>query len=124
MSFDLGVWDSDIGIRKDQPADIYLRLCEGKVAPNGQSPSVNAFYAELTRKWPEIDSVPDKKIDDVDFCPWSSAIDHSGMHVIMCCTWSKANEVAGFVEQLAAKHGLVFFNPQTNEVKLPQHPKS
>jgi hypothetical protein len=98
-------------------AETYAQLCEGKLSPTGQSPRIESFYRELVQRWPEIDTVPDDKIDDHDFCPWSCALDHSGMHVIASCVWSKADAVTEFFEELAGKHGLVFYDPQADRVK-------
>lgn len=97
MSFDLGVWDKTLGIT----SDIYVRLCEGQLVPLGDSQLINAFYEDLTKRWPEIDSIPEEKIDDSDFCPWSCGLDRSGMHVIMARVWPKANNVSAYVEELA-----------------------
>ena len=119
MSFDLGVWHSDGSVTDEEAGDLYTKLCEEKVVMTGESGAVEAFYHELTSHWPEIDTVPEEKIDDLDNCPWSCALDRSGMHVIMACVWPKANEVAAFVYQLAMKHGLVLYNPQESTVYLP-----
>jgi hypothetical protein len=115
MSCDYGVWDTSLGA----DPKTYGKLCEGKLTPGGQSPAVDAFYRELTGRWPEIDAIPGDKIDDLEVCPWSIAMDRSGMHVIMCCVWSKADEVGEFVESLAMKNGLVFYDPQSDRVKPP-----
>ena len=74
MSFDLGVWHSDVPLTDDEAAEIYTKLCESKLALSGENKAVEAFYNELTSRWPEIDTVPDK-IDDTDYCPWSCALD-------------------------------------------------
>jgi hypothetical protein len=119
MSFDLGVWYSEKALTSKQAGEIYVKLCEGTLQLEGERQQVAAFYDELTKKWPEIDTVPDEKIDDHDYCPWSCAIDHSGMHVITSCVWSKGQDVGEFVEQLAARHGLLLYDPQEDAVKLP-----
>jgi hypothetical protein len=120
MSFDLGVWYSDRTLTAKEAGEIYVKLCK-RISPfRGDSAAVLSFYNELIQKWPEIDTVPDEKIDDHDYCPWSCAIDRSGMHVILSCVWSKAGDVAKFVEQLAGKHGLLLYNPQENVAKLPR----
>lgn len=119
MSFDLGIWYSQEALTPKQAGEVYVKLCEGTVALEGQNSQIAAFYNELTEKWPEIDTVPDEKIDDHDYCPWSCAIDRSGMHVLLSCVWSKAQDVAVFVEELAARHELLLYNPQQNTVKLP-----
>ena len=115
MSCDYAVWDTSIGADPKR----YAELCEQQLKPTGESPAVNAFYSELTGRWPEIDDVPGDKIDDHDFCPWSIAMDRSGMHVVMCCIWPKADEVGKFVERLAEKHGLVFYDPQSDRINAP-----
>ena len=119
MSFDLGVWYSDKALTAEQARQLYVKLCEGTPALEGESPAVAAFYDELTKKWPEIDSIPEEKIDDHDYCPWSCAIDRSGMHVITSCVRSKAQDVGEFVQRLAAKHGLLLYDPQEDVVILP-----
>lgn len=119
MSFDLGVWYSEKALTPKQAGEIYLKLCDGKSDFKGENLRVVAFYDELVKKWPEIDFVPDDKIDDHDYCPWSCAIDRSGMHVLVSCVWSKAQDVAIFVEQLAVRHELLLYNPKKNLVKLP-----
>ena len=119
MSFDLGIWYSEKASTPKQAGEVYAKLCEGTGQLEGESPQIAAFYDELTKKWPEIDTVPDEKIDDHDYCPWSCAIARSGMHVILSCVWSKARDVGEFVQKLAAKHGLLLYDPQENLVRLP-----
>jgi hypothetical protein len=121
MSFDLAVWYSDVASTSEQAGEIYANLCDGKRMASGGSASVNAFYDELIAKWQEIDSVPKEFIDDLDRCPWSCALDHSPTHVVMSCVWSRAPMVVVFVAELAAKHGLVLFDPQGGTVILPPH---
>ncbi len=93
---------------------------------DGNSPAVGAFYQELIEKWPEIDTIPEDRLGDFDFCPWSCALNHSGMAVVISCVWSMANEVAEHVESLAQKHRLLLFDPQADRVVLPDYlrPKS
>jgi len=74
----------------------------------------------LTAKHPEIDTVPDDRIDDHDYCPWSCALDRSPGHVIMACVWSKAEYVDGFVRAMARKHGLAVFDPQAGTISYPE----
>ena len=119
MSFDLGVWSSESTVAEHRATQIYESLCRGErpteLYPN---PAIATFYQELTAKWPEIDSVPEE-IDDTDICPWSCALSHSDTHVVMSCVWSKAEEVYQFVQDLAQKYCLVFYDPQSDEVYLP-----
>lgn len=124
MSCDYGVWYSDTPLTQDQAAKIYFALCEQWPFLQGESQAVRAFYDELTKRWPELDTVPDEKIGDKDYCPWSCAISHSGMAVVTACVWSMASKVGSFVEELAKKHKLVFFDPQSERVVLPEQLKA
>jgi len=121
MSFDLAVWHTEQPLTYEQASDIYLRLCEEWPYLGGGNAAVQSFYEELIQHWPEIDSIPEEKVGDFDVSPWSCALDHSGMAVIMACVWPQASEVAEYVTALARKHGLLLFDPQARRVILPEH---
>jgi hypothetical protein len=119
MSFDLGVWFPHQRLSHAQAGDLYVRLCEGEPHELLPHESIDAFYEELTAKHPEIDSIPEDRIDDHDYCPWSCALDRSDAHVIMSCVWSKAEYVGMLVSQLAKKHGLAVYDPQSARITYP-----
>lgn len=119
MSYDLGVWYPYQRLSDAQAGDLYVGLCEGTVEHPRAHPSVDAFYDELTAKHPEIDTVPDDRIDDHDYSPWSCELDRSPGHIIMTCVWSKAEYVDGLVRALARKHGLAVFDPQSGRISYP-----
>lgn len=98
---------------------MYVRLCDGDTSGVVQHPAIDAFYAELTAMHPEIDTIPEERIDDHDYCPWSCKLDYSPSHVIMSCVWSKATYVHQLVQGLALKHGLALYDPQSEEVVYP-----
>ncbi len=56
----------------------------------------------------------------MNYCPWPCALSHSGMAVVIACVWSMAEDVETFVKDLAKKHRLVFFDPQSDTVSLPE----
>ena len=121
MSCDYGVWHSDKPLTNDEATKIYIALCDLWPFLEGEKPSVRTFYDELTKRWPELDTVPDEKVDDKEYCPWSCAISHSGMAVVTACVWPMADKVGQFIQQLAAKHRLVFYDPQSERLVLPEH---
>jgi hypothetical protein len=123
MSFDLGVWHSDVPLSDKEAAEIYVHLCQDWPYLKGESHSIVSFYDELTRRWPEIDTVPDEEIDNLEYCPWSCALSHSDIAVVTSCVWSMADEVEAFVRELAQRHRLVLFSPQSGSVYLPEHLK-
>ena len=112
MTFDGGIWYSEISISSGEASHIYAALCRGEIPSRGviPSPAVNAFYEELTGEWPEIESI--------------CKLNHSDAYVVLSCEWSKAKEVHLLLRYLAAKHGLIFFDPQSEEVYLPDHLQS
>ena len=119
MSCDLAVWYPQKRIRNEEATELYLRLCDGDTSGVAPHPAIDAFYADLTAKHPEIDRIPEEKIDDHDYCPWSCKLDHSPSYVIMCCVWSKASYVHELVQGLARKHGLALYDPQSERVTYP-----
>lgn len=119
MSFDLGVWYPHERFSNEEAGDVYVRLCESDTNGVVPHPAVEAFYVELTARHREIDTIPEQRIDDHDYCPWSSVLDHSPGHVIMPCVWSKATYVHDLVQILARKHGLAVYDPQACAVTYP-----
>jgi fido (protein-threonine AMPylation protein) len=71
MSCDYGFWHSETSLTNEESAKIYIGLCEQWPFLEGENRAVRAFYDELTRRWPELGTVPHEKIDDKDYCPWS-----------------------------------------------------
>src|SRR5262245_37127649 len=98
MSFDLGVWYPHDRLRHAQAGELYVALCEETAESPLPHPAVDAFYEELTHKCPELDNVPEEKLGDQDYCPWSCKIDRSPGHVIMPCVWPKADYVDELVK--------------------------
>jgi hypothetical protein len=121
MSFDLGVWHSEQPLTDAEASETYLRLCEEWPCLEAEHPTVHEFYQELIQHWPEIDTIPEEKIGDFEFCPWSCELAHSGSAVLLSCVYSKATDVSKYVTALARKYGLVLFDPQANRVTLPEH---
>ncbi len=120
MSCDFGVWYPDRRLTDAEAGERYVRLCDSQVEGEVvEDPAVGAFYTELTRLHPEIDDVPEDRIDDTEYCPWSVAMDRSDGHVIMACVWSRADYVRQLVRDLARKHGLAVFDPQEGRVFYP-----
>lgn len=124
MSCDYGVWYSETSLTNEEAAKIYIGLCEQWPFLEGENQAVRALYNDLTKLWPELDSVPDEKIDDKDRSPWSCEISHSGIVVVTACVWPMADIVGSFVKELAARHRLIFYDPQSERVHPPEHLKA
>src|SRR5512146_1563489 len=71
---------------------------------------IAAFYEELCNRFPP-DS-PDS--------PWMAALDAGIDHVIMNLSWSaRSTPAIEAIQDLAAEHGLVLFDPQSEDAYLP-----
>ncbi len=119
MSWDVAVWHTERELTDEEAAELYVALCDEDTSGVTPSPRVDAFYAELTALHPELDDIPEERIDDHDFCPWSVAHDRSPGHVAMSCVWSKADYVLDLVLRLAKKHELAVYDPQSEMVIYP-----
>ena len=124
MSCDYAVWSAEPRLSNAEAGKLYVKLCDGTDRPASLRPNraVATFYAELTAKHPEIDDVSEEQLEDKDLCPWSCAFDRADSYVIMNCIWPKANYVGNLVESMAAKHGLAFYDPQSERVKYAGSP--
>ncbi len=124
MSFDLCVWHPHQLFSDAEAGKVYRDLCASRRQGVRAHPAVDAFYAELIRLQPESDTVPEELVDDTEYCPWSSALDRSHGHVLLCCVWSQAARVANLVGIRAAKHGLLVYDPQEGRVYYPTLPSA
>jgi hypothetical protein len=120
MSFDLGIWHSTRALDATAASDVYAALAEGAEPPPDagvvDSRAVAAFLSALNTEYPDIDALDDEAIDD---SPWSSGFEASDRHVLLSLRWGAPDAVVDTVVRLAAKHGLVLFDPQGGEVHLP-----
>ena len=113
MSYDIAVWYSSVPVNAAAALAHYQKLGDGNLDGGESSPSVRKFYSELNKLYKSLDA------DDGDESPWSVDPDISKHHVAMCITYSSVNEVVPMIAALAAKHGLVFYDPQSNSVINP-----
>ncbi len=119
VSCDFAVWYPHTRLSNSEACDVYVRLCEEDLSGVMPHPAVDAFYAELTAKHPELAHVPEDRVDDRDLCPWSCDIDRSPGHLVMCSVWSKAESTGRTVHELARKHGLAVYDPQSDRITYP-----
>lgn len=123
MSFDLSVWYSPRPLTDAEAADRYTAFREnGNVTCRVETDERLArFVADVTSRYPQIDDVAD---DEIDACPWNVAFDISERHVTVPIMWAYVEEIAPFVMDLAERHGLVCYDPQSRRVHLPPALKS
>jgi len=120
LSCDHAVWFPSRHLSNEEAGALYVRLCDGDTSGVAPNSAIDAFYEELTAKHPQIDDIAEDRIDDHDYCPWSIAFDRSPGHLIMCCVWSRADYVSGLLKELARKHGLALYDPQSERIWYPE----
>ena len=119
MSCDFGIWFPHQRLSDAEAGRVYQQLCASDLSGLQAHPAVSAFYEELTAKYPEIDTIPEERIGDHDYCPWSCALDHSDAYVITTCVWPQAEAVYTAIHELGRKHGLAVYDPQSSHITYP-----
>ena len=114
----LAVWHSRTAISSSKAVSLYEDLLDQDSVPLGEEADVYAFYNELCSRYPENEMLTDEDVDD---SPWSCAHDRSGMHVLMTVRPEMAAETIPVILELAQRHGLVCFDPQSKMVFLPSN---
>jgi hypothetical protein len=111
MSYDLAVWE---GARPKSAREAKLHFealasAHDRAAP---SPAIARYVKALLARWPDI--------DEDDESPWSDAPlmnNARGSMIYFGMVYSRAGEASAFAADLAQKHGLVCFDPQTEELR-------
>ena len=116
MSFDLAVVSAQESPSAEQVAELYYALCDGNYENSRPSESVVRFYEELTARYPSLDQLSEEEAED---SPWSDSIDISDGAVLMVIRWSRAGDMVTYVKALAAKHGLICYDPQEEVAHFP-----
>jgi hypothetical protein len=91
--------------------ELYKLYVDGDLAP--PSPSITACLESMLVEYPDLDDV-----EDPDSSPWSAGPrgEASGPLLYFGVVHSSADEMRDFVAAKARGHGLVCFDPQTQEV--------
>jgi hypothetical protein len=130
MSYDLGIWSSRRALTSKQATEIYVALCPDdfdEVDPDTSlidpqpdaRERISAFLAELTQYYPPPSSLPG---DQTERNIWSCDFETSDIHVLLSIRPSCVmvpNGPLRLIQDLAAKHELVLFDPTDDSVILP-----
>lgn len=103
MSFRLYVWHEAAPISADEAGAKVRRWLDDDLAPPTH-PAVRRLRDELVRMFPPGDS-PEI---------WTVPPGPSDALVVLACDWSRAGEFGAAVRRLAARHGLVCYEPQSH----------
>jgi hypothetical protein len=120
VTFDLGVWRSRGSISAISASRVYGDLCRGITSDRLEEggTALQEFYAELIATWPEPEPASRLRRAPAD-TPWAAPVVASSRYVLLSALWEHAEVVLALVTALASKHGLAVFDPQGEEVYLP-----
>jgi hypothetical protein len=116
MSFDLAVWEGRLPRTDADALAEFKRLYAQHLEDGPTSPPsdrIKTFIDAITETYPDIMDLPDDKIDDGVWSDGPLINNASGPFFYFGMVWSRAEEVAAFVADVAEKHGLVCFDPQS-----------
>ena len=118
MSYDISVWSIPRVFSRQDAIQAWSDICDddGTFEPFEDSPKLGEFQRELEDKYPQIDTLPDDKIDE---SPWSCGFEPEGPTLTLSCVWSRAEEMSDYVFDLAMKHNLAVFDFTSELIYMP-----
>lgn len=117
MSFDLCVWREQHPITAEYAAKVYAHLMDGHDDVVEPDPRVLAFRDELAGRYPDLEAL---SVQELESSPWNMSPDATSRRVLLCMSWSSADEAVLFILELADRLGLVCFDPQGGQVHNPK----
>lgn len=126
MSYDLAVWYPHVRLDDDAADEAYGDLVS--ISPEGEAPAikphpaVDAFYLEITSKYPEVFALSEAEIASAE-SPWAGPLEKTNRHVHMYITWDHSERMSIEVLEMAFSHGLAVFDPQGPNIFYPPSDK-
>lgn len=117
MSFDLYIWREQYPITAEHAAKICQQLADGRDGVVEPDARVLDFRKELADRFPDLEGLSDHELES---SPWNMSPDATPSRVVLCMSWSSADEALAFILGLADRHGLICFDPQGGEVDNPK----
>jgi hypothetical protein len=114
MSFSLAFWIGERPVADAATAEferLYgLYVDDGPTEPR---PELLAFIREITGRYPDLMDLPEHEIDDGVWSDGPLTGNASGPLLYLGLVWSRVDEVVPFLVEVAAKHRLVVYDPQS-----------
>lgn len=116
MSYDLAVWEGPRPATEAEALATYRRIMDRlESGPAAEpTPRIRAYVKALLHRWPDITE------DGGEESPWADGPmigNADGDAVYFAMVWSRCEEAGEFAAQLAAQHGLVCFDPQSERLR-------
>jgi hypothetical protein len=112
VSYDLGFFTYRDGLMLQDVRNAYRKACAGESTDDGVTDTTLAsFVSALEQQYPQLSALRDEQLDN---SPWSCDFDLGAHHLVICMTFSKAEEVGTFILGLLSKYSLVLYDPQSD----------
>ena len=114
MSYDIAVWEGVRPATDDAAVTVYEDHYERYIVEQTVPPTsrIQQYVAALLERWPDVEAA--------ESSPWSDGPllgNASGPMVYLGIVYSRADDVSPVVADVAAEHGLVCFDPQTQHLR-------
>jgi hypothetical protein len=118
VSYDLAVWEGPTPPNNAAAAAEYERVMTRMEDGPADPPSIriSAYVAALLARWPDI---TDDRGEDSPWADGPMIGNAFGNAIYFSMVWSRAEEASEFAASVAAQHGLVCFDPQSESLRTP-----
>jgi hypothetical protein len=123
VSFDIAALSAARKLDASEARHVYGARCAGRPWEDllAADPRMEAFYAELTSRWPELSAFAQDD-EAMEGSPWATDPEHSPGFVIVRVRWPWAREVEVAFCAMAMRHGVYVYDPQTTTLYDPTEP--
>ncbi|MBM0277577.1 hypothetical protein [Micromonospora tarensis] len=115
MSYDLAVWEGDMPADDEAAGAAYDALYERYFESEEQPPTprIQAYLEVVAARWPDLYG------HDAEVYPLSNGLvdEASGPMLYFTIPFSRADEVSAEAARMAADHGLVCYDPQSEHLR-------
>lgn len=117
MSYNLAVWEGErpkTNAEAEKMLEALLAQHQQAEKPPAPTPAIRRYVEALLARYPDLDD------DNEDTCPWSDSPlinNASGPIFYLAMVFSKAESAGAFATKLANEHGLICFDPQSNDLR-------
>jgi hypothetical protein len=124
MSYDLAVWEGERPSDDEAATKFFLERIMPQIEkydlsnPIPPAPRIRAYVEALLDHWPDIGVVGNEMVNEDS--PWSvSGLmgEAIGWFVYFPMQWAKAAEASAFAAEVAQQHGLICYDPQTEQLR-------
>jgi hypothetical protein len=114
VSFDLGFWWERHSVSPAEAARKYGALVAGDTGIADEHPALEAFYAELTIRFPDLSE------ENFESSPWAAPLYKTSECVIVSISHQRKLDTCAYLLGLASRGGVTCFDPQSGKVHVPK----